>query len=161
MRASDGCKTGRKRGGRGTGLRAWIEAVGSMMLRTCASRWRSAASAASCQAAASLGMGRLFTLHGFGRLKTYTSSAAKHLATASRSPCCLMVKRSMQGHAEIGTCNHLDLSELPKYCSSRVATKPLLCSVSTICTHQPAWSSWQPCLASFIFDQCSNLANLL
>ena len=47
MHASGGCRTGRKRGGRGAGLQAWGEVVGSMMLRTCASRWRSAASAAS------------------------------------------------------------------------------------------------------------------
>ena len=58
-------------------------------------------------------------------------------------------------------CSHLNLPELPRYCSSRVATKPLLCSVSTICTHQPAWSPWQPCLESLIFVWCSNLAQLL
>ena len=169
MHASGGCRMGRKHRGRGVGLQAWGEVAGSMMLRTCTSRWRSAASAASCRAAASLGMARLFTLQRVSLLRTYTSFAAEPLVidsllcsfAASRSPCCLMVKRSVQGHAGIGKCSHLNLPELPRYCSSRVATKPLLCSVSTICTHQPAWSPWQPCLESFIFLWCSNLAPAL
>ena len=59
------------------------------------------------------------------------------------------------------SCSHLIFSELPRYCSSRVATKPLLRSVSNICTHQPARSSWQPCLKPSMSDQCSNLTHLL
>ena len=109
MHASGGCRTGRKHGGRGVGLQAWGEVAGSMMLRTCTSRWRSAASAASCRAAASLGMARLLTLQSADCLRTHTSFAAEPLVidslrcsfAASRSPCCLTMKRSVQGHAGI------------------------------------------------------------